>query len=161
MVMDYKKKSVSKWRKSLGAAALVLAMSVSSMTALAYNDVEQFKANDESVSERIEVTLENDGDTELWFSPEMMTVPVNSDNVAIVYDEQFTDEQGNVFEVSQESSSYVICNHTYIDGYYTMHSKFSDGSCEVSNYTAGKCKWCDLVLIKEWINTSTYVSCPH
>lgn len=161
MVMDYKKKNVSKWRKSLGAAALVIAMSVSSMTALAYNDVEQFKANDESDSERIEVVLENDSDTESWFSAEMMSVPVDIDNVAIVYSEQFIDKQGNVSEVNQEPSAYVICNHTYIDGYYTMHSKFSDGSCEVNKFTAGKCKWCDLVLIKEWVGTSTYKACPH
>lgn len=161
MVMDYKKKSVSKWRKSLGAAALVLAMSVSSMTALAYNDVEQFKATEENVSEDVEVILQNDSDTESWFSAEMISVPVNSDNVAIVYDEQFTDEQGNVFEVNQESSSYVICNHTYIAGYYTMHSKFSDGSCEVNVFNAEKCKWCDLVIIGSKISTSTYVSCSH
>lgn len=153
-------KSTSRWKKSISAAALIVSMSISSMTVFAYDDVEEFEAIDVNVGENRKANMEYDADIEACFASEANTL-FSASEQKVIYDEQFTDTQGNVFEANPDYTPHIICFHDYVDGYYTSHAKFPDGSCKVEQYIAQQCKWCDKVLVYEWISTHTYATCPH
>lgn len=78
----------------------------------------------------------------------------------ILYDSQFTDMDGNIYPV-EENSPYAACEHTYVTGEYSVHSRHADGSCTVKMYSAERCTKCSHVRKTKLISTIEYPECPH
>ncbi|MDE7246922.1 MAG: hypothetical protein K2N43_03450, partial [Lachnospiraceae bacterium] len=78
----------------------------------------------------------------------------------ILYDRQFTDEEGNIYPVP-EAVPQRGCDHTYESGKETRHNKNSDGSCVVTAYKAQRCTKCGTVKLGDYISSTHYAVCPH
>lgn len=105
------------------------------------NDVSVFTPDDVSEAEFIEYDMENE--------------------IEILYESQFTDEEGNTYPVLEDDGVDPHCNHVYISGKQQDHHPYSDGSCEVRIYKAQRCSKCGHVICGDLISTHTYVVCPH
>lgn len=140
------------------AAALILANSI---TAFAYRDPLSEVLPEGASQEEIDRTLENDiflfapggidGTDELTLNPE----------IEMLYEYQFVDEGGSVYEIAGDGSVSTYCNHVYVAGIAQEHRSFSNGGCEVREYNAERCAKCGQVLRGDWINTYTWAICPH
>jgi len=78
----------------------------------------------------------------------------------IIYDEQFVSETGRVSNVSQKTPR-VNCNHTYVSGTYSKHTKKSKGGCTVKLRESKQCTKCGTHNIGDIISTTQYKTCPH
>ena len=79
----------------------------------------------------------------------------------ILYNNQFTDINGNIYNIDSDRSSYATCEHNYIYGTLSRHTKKSDGSCITKFYDSQRCTNCGQLIVGELINTETYTKCPH
>lgn len=82
------------------------------------------------------------------------------DTQPILYDNQFIDNDGNIYEET-ENNSKAKCEHNYVDGTYQKHTKNSDGSCITKSYNAQRCSKCGTMRIGTLINEMKYTKCPH
>lgn len=82
------------------------------------------------------------------------------DTRPILYDNQFIDNDGNIYEET-ENNSKAKCEHNYVDGTYQKHTKNSDGSCITKSYNAQRCSKCGTMRIGTLINEMKYTECPH
>ena len=73
----------------------------------------------------------------------------------------FYDINGNIYNIDSDRSSYATCEHNYIDGTLSRHTKKSDGSCITKFYDSQRCTNCGQLIVGELINTETYTKCPH
>jgi len=81
---------------------------------------------------------------------------------SIRYDTQFTDINGNVYKIEDfPDSHYAACEHDFVEGTYSMHSKKADGSCITKYYEAQRCSKCGHLEIGSLIDTETHDVCPH
>lgn len=155
-IMNHKK-----WnRLATGALAAALIMA-NSITALAYRDPLSEVLPEGASQEEIDRTLENDI---LVFNPggadgvDEMNL---EQEMVILYEYQFTDEDGNIYEVLGDDSISTYCNHVYVSGTVEEHRSFSNGGCEVRVYNGERCAKCGQILRGDLISTTTWVTCPH
>ena len=77
----------------------------------------------------------------------------------------FFSEETKVEEISDGLNmgmeTHAICNHNYVSGKSTKHTKYSDNSCKVDYYNSKKCSKCGEVVLGELVNTVSYGKCPH
>ncbi len=79
----------------------------------------------------------------------------------IIFDHQFTDKDGNVYN-ADEPAEHKICDvHSYVDGIFTSHEKHKDGSCVERQYEGKRCSRCGTMILGSLISTTTYTVCPH
>lgn len=140
-------------------AALILA---NSMTVLAYRDGVNEIVPEGIPQETIDKVLESDA---VVFTPEEVVGEAFSEfdeqaTDVILYDRQFTDEEGNIYMIP-DVEPHWSCDHSYVSGVETRHNSNSDGSCEVSKYKAERCSKCGTLKMGDWISTTTYAVCPH
>lgn len=137
---------------------------LNSFTVLAYEDVQVWKdgahEEDTELSSFMEGDLayvpdrENASDINFW----------QNKNVTVLYDHQFTDEEGNVYPVygtESDRAVYASCNHQYETGTVQTHVKNSSGGCTITVYSAKRCTKCGLIVRGEITSTHTYVVCTH
>lgn len=75
-------------------------------------------------------------------------------------EEQFVDENGNIFEADKTVRN--SCSHTVtVDGTYQKHELHNDGSCKIKNYNAKRCKECGTLIIGNFISEAYYPKCIH
>lgn len=89
---------------------------------------------------------------------------INEASIAhrIIFDEQFTDASGQVYEISpSENGAKIKCQHTYVDGVYEKHTKNKDGSCLTRSYDAQRCSKCGTFILGSLIKETKYTKCPH
>lgn len=79
----------------------------------------------------------------------------------ILYDEQFVDEDGNIYPINQKMDTHANCIHTYISGIAERHDKKSDGSCTMTYYKSQYCTKCGNCIWGEQIGVSSFVKCLH
>lgn len=163
-IMD--KKRYGKIRTCVGSIALVAALFISSLTALAYEDVYGLETDNSIGTQWIDVEgTETFANAEVWFdldsSTNANTISVANEDIIILYDEQFIDEEGNVFEVNFDATPYLNCNHNFESGTLTRHTTFTDGSCTVEYYRGQMCTKCAYTIVGDFINKVTYQICPH
>lgn len=80
----------------------------------------------------------------------------------ILYDEQFIDSSGTIYNLQNEGIAYKAkCEHSYIDGNYSSHTKKSNGGCVVKYYDAKRCSKCGKLVRGALTNTITFQVCPH
>ena len=73
----------------------------------------------------------------------------------------FVYEDGTQVPVIEAGSTYAICNHILVDGYYHLHKSNSSGGCTVTVYNAKRCSRCGYVEVSTVSSTHTYTVCPH
>lgn len=79
----------------------------------------------------------------------------------IPYDTFFRDENGNVFEIGNESSKEKrSCSHEYIPGTVITHVHIGEG-CRIDVYNASRCNRCGKVIRKEHLSTIYNDICLH
>lgn len=80
----------------------------------------------------------------------------------ILYDNQFTDEEGNIYPILEtDISTMAIHTHRWASGTKQEHEKTADGGCIVTVYNARRCLQCGIVEKFEKISTFTSEVCPH
>ncbi len=91
------------------------------------------------------------------------TIRTSEDNMSLPSDYFFTDDNGNVYDISYtRKSERRICFHDFsIHGTLNEHKKDGSGGCVVKVYDALICSKCSSVKKGELKNTITYNPCPH
>lgn len=85
-----------------------------------------------------------------------------SDIQDFVYDKQFTDANGHVYEIiPSDNNAKINCQHTYVDGEYENHTKNKDGSCVTKKWNAKRCSKCGAFVLGSFISETKYANCPH
>lgn len=79
----------------------------------------------------------------------------------IVYDKQFVDEDGNIYNLENPVTYGECTNHVFKSGKIQEHVKNSDGSCTVKTYSAEICAVCGYVKKGTLISENKYNPCPH
>lgn len=79
----------------------------------------------------------------------------------VLYDNQFTDEDGNIYEITEEMQAYANCGHPYVSGKAAQHVLHADGSCNLITHYAQLCKKCGGVILGELRSDSYSFMCPH
>lgn len=162
-IMD--KKRNGKIRTCVGSIALVAALFISSLTALAYEDVHGIEAQD-SVQGTLWIDISSDEElSDLAFQ---FDVDVQKDSMLIIaegapvlFDEQFVDADGNVYEVHSDALPYYNCDHSFKDGVFSVHATYKDGHCVMYYYEGQMCTICSYTIVGDLINEVTYKICPH
>lgn len=154
-----RKKKGNRFAAGVLVATLVFA---NSMTVFAYRDVVHETITEDASQEAVESTLEMDT---FQFAPDGTEVEVISDlsplkETTILYEHQFTDEEGNVYPIP-DIAPHRGCNHDYVWGTETLHGKKSDGSCVVEQYRSQMCSKCSSVIRGSLISKTIYTVCPH
>ncbi|MCM1327742.1 MAG: M56 family metallopeptidase [Bacteroidales bacterium] len=79
----------------------------------------------------------------------------------VLYDNQFTDEEGNVYEIEEGVQTYATCVHQYVSGKTINHTPYADGSCKYILYLAQRCTKCGYVKQGDVFSEQFYPVCPH
>ena len=147
------------------ASTLLIGLLVflNSFTVLAYEDVKVWKfSGDESIEPQTylecDAAFVADGES----APDITFW--RDANVAIIYDCQFVDEQGNIFPVPEDTSGqalYANCSHEYVAGINLKHEKYSNGGCTIKRYSAKRCTKCGEIVQGEKISTEIFDICIH
>lgn len=153
--------SRKKWNKVAAGVLVTVLAFANSITVFAYRDGFQEIVSEDVSQEELEYTLQDD--MVLFLSDgtgiEDMQESELLEGMEIRYEDQFVDEEGNIYPISEPIQR--GCNHSYDSGTEVRHHPFSDGSCEVRTYNAQRCTKCGLVVRGSLISTTTYVVCPH
>ena len=126
-----------------------------SLTALAYPNVYHVQETTEEVAG---FYVEGNND---WVCGEI-EIGENMQTEEILYDDEFIDEAGVVYEVNLNSSR-VICigGHNIISGQYRNHLKDKNGGCTIRIYDSTMCTKCNSIWIGDLVSTHIYVKCTH
>lgn len=151
--IDYMLKKKGMFRKKTAAVVTVAAVFASASTILAYEPFESVREGDMDIvssedfgSFSVENTVQKDATSEYDFS---------------ISDSIFVYEDGTQVPIISNDSSYALCNHIMVDGYYTTHKADGSGGCTVKVYYAKKCSRCGYLEIGDLYNVITYQVCPH
>lgn len=78
----------------------------------------------------------------------------------IIYDSQFTDIYGNVYPVD-DIEKRANCNHSFVQGTYTTHTRTGNGGCVLETYSAQRCSLCGTIKHSNLLKKVEYTICPH
>ncbi|MGN0316261.1 MAG: M56 family metallopeptidase [Fusicatenibacter sp.] len=143
-----KKRKTGMVKKGVTAVICAVTVFASASTILAY---EPFWSTDE---EAVEI-LEEGEFGNFTYSLTVEDLDFSNSNCVFVY------EDGTQVPISDESSSYALCNHVMESGYYNLHKSNSSGGCTIYQYNAQRCTKCGYTEIGTLNNTITYAVCPH
>lgn len=156
-----------KYNRIVAGVVLTVLVGANSLTALAYEDVACFEKEGDVVSREINEMMYCDD----WFyAPDGFSGgqfadadPYMEEDVAVRYEEQFMDFDGNVYQIEEGEnvSAYLSCNHEDSPGTASQHTRNSEGGCKVKVYYAQRCKKCGRILLGDVKNEITYAVCPH
>lgn len=80
----------------------------------------------------------------------------------ILYDDQFVDEDGNIYEITgNEVAPCAEHTHHYVTGQRQRHEENDNGGCTVYVYSIQRCTRCGHLIMGELINVQTNTVCPH
>lgn len=148
--IDYmmRKKKMGLVRRGVAIAASVVTVFASASTIFAYEPLMSTNEN------AVEVIRENGLGN---FYSDSISDGFNLENT----DCFFVYEDGTKIAISSKSSTYALCNHKLVNGYYQIHTKNSSGGCTTKEYYAKKCSKCGYLEIGDLHVTVTYPVCPH
>lgn len=153
----------NKWNRLATGVLVATLVFANSMTVFAYRDGFSETLTEDVSQEEIEDALNydvfefNSAATETEVSEEFNLNP----EIEVLYENQFTDEEGNVYPIYDDESTSTYCNHVYDSGTARYHLPLSGGSCRVDEYYADRCVKCGHVIRGALIATYSYVKCPH
>lgn len=158
--------SRKKWSR-VAAVTLVAALTfANSMTVFAYRDTFERETTEEVSSEEVGEMTHSDT---VMFAPKDTDVNLvrefeQTSEAAvpeILYDRQFTDEEGNIYPITEDDGIEPYCNHDFVEGTGLDHIRNSSGGCKIIEYNAQKCSKCGYLIQGKTIRTNTYMPCPH
>ena len=85
----------------------------------------------------------------------------NVSNPVIMYEKQFIDIHGNIYDVTDPAKTYVKCKHVYQYGEYQQHIKNTGESCTIDTYNAKRCISCGSMVPLDIITSIIFYSCSH
>ncbi len=132
---------------------------VSSVPVFAYDGVTvlRLKGDEELIREECEGFFDN----EIFISMNG-NILFEEEDVDIRFEEQFVDEDGNIYEVDLNAGERAGCTHpTLVSGTYQKHEKNSSGGCVLKSYNANRCNGCGSMFLGSLISESKYTVCPH
>ncbi len=132
---------------------------VSSVPVFAYDGVTvlRLKGDEELIREECEGFFDN----EIFISMNG-NILFEEEDVDIRFEEQFVDEDGNIYEVDLNAGERAGCTHSsLISGTYQEHVKNSSGGCVLKSYNANRCNGCGSVFLGSFISKTEYAVCPH
>lgn len=133
--------------------AFLLLVFVSSLTALAYPKVRHIE---DTVMEYAE-NFASGGNCLLYqYEKEGYDIFAG----ALVYEEQFIDQEGKNYPIASGSAGTVCTSHDLVQGYYKKHIR-ADGGCVVETYGGAKCRNCGTVEIGNLCLTTEQEFCAH
>lgn len=84
----------------------------------------------------------------------------STENREIIFDHQFIDQYGNIYNADTETQS--SCQHNNkVAGTVQDHIKNSNGSCNIKVYDGERCVDCGKVIVGGLISNTYYTKCPH
>ncbi|MGN8630703.1 M56 family metallopeptidase [Blautia sp. HCP3S3_G3] len=143
-----KKNKMGLLRRGIAIAASVITVFASASTIMAYEPFDWVDDGNVDVTDYGEFGSFSDGDSTI-------------DCDFSLSDTIFVYEDGTQVAITDDSSSYVLCNHTMTSGYYNVHKSNSSGGCTVTVFKAQKCTKCGYLIIGDLYKTETYPVCPH
>lgn len=153
-----------KRRRSITAAAVLLAVLCSSVTVYAYRMEETVDKGvadldwtimtfDDTADESYLVPAEDGGFVRI----EEPVVDFSRSDSAFI-----ADDTGEVTFLDEAASGvYAVCVHNYVTGRIVDHEKDGKGGCTVKIYEGKKCTKCNQVVREKLVSTVTYDPCPH
>ncbi|MCM1187628.1 MAG: M56 family metallopeptidase [Lachnoclostridium sp.] len=79
----------------------------------------------------------------------------------VLYDDQFTDAEGNIYEIEEGIQAHAVCEHQYASGIFINHESHADGSCNLKKYEGKRCTECGYVSKEKLVTDFYYAVCPH
>lgn len=150
-------KKVKAWKKVVAAGMFGILVIANSLTALAYPEIHEIKSN-------AAMTEAGNIENGIW-SYDMtgdVSEGIGSDlPEVILYDEQFTDELGNIYPVDSCAPQKFCFSHDKQPGTFTSHAKDDNGGCIVCVYKGTRCYKCSTIWLDELVSTTNYTKCPH
>ena len=143
------------WNRALTGILLGGLILINSFTVLAGPEINIIESN------RPGESVYYEGET--WFIPDGAEPVFEEEIIEVVYDIQFTDEQGNVYPVESDTDvdPAIFCIHSYETGIGQRHIVNTDGSCVIKRYEGKRCTKCGKTKDEILISTYTYDPCPH
>lgn len=158
-IVQERKKGGRKGVTCLAVILTVMMLVVSSVPAFAYDGVNVLILGDDDAW--VERQYEYFSDSEYLFTTGDDLIYEDM-NLEVRFARQFTDEDGNVYEVDPDQREDAGCAHsTVIPGTYQSHVKDSTGKCVTESYTAGRCAECGEIFQEKLDFESTYMNCAH
>lgn len=158
-IMTIDKKSIGKTAKRLAEAVALAIWVLSSLPVFAYNGVTVLKIGGEIENPQKEYESFYDSEILLTTNGNYIQEPIDMD---IRYEQQFVNEDGNIYEVDMEGNGRAGCAHpVLISGEYQIHKKDGSGGCITTVYAAKRCEACGQIFKGEYISEFKYAKCPH
>ena len=141
-------------RKNKAAVFLALGLAVcSGIPVYAYEGTQMIRADEETA----EFLLREGTNRTVRFLEEGEEELVDY----IVYDKQFVDEDGNIYNLENPVAYGECTNHVFKSGKIQEHERNSDGNCTVKNYSAEICAVCSCAKKGTRISENEYNPCRH
>lgn len=158
-MMKENEKDNSGVSKCIMAVLTVIMLVVSSLPVCAYEGVTvlEFGGDGELACQQAENMSGSD-----YLFTEDDSLLFEAEYTEIRFEQQFVDEEGNIYEVNLHESGRAGCTHSaLISGTYQKHEKNSSGGCVVKIYAANRCNNCGSIFLGELISKYEYTKCPH
>lgn len=79
----------------------------------------------------------------------------------IRYDEQFVDENGEIYSVDSVLGDETCIEHDIVSGIVQIHEKDKEGGCTLETYEGTRCMKCGAVWKGEFLHKTKKEVCPH
>lgn len=164
-LMTKKKKMKKRWSVALVAAMIF----INSFTVFAYKEtvlieegtleqIESFEKREESSF----VFIPYDELIDDTILPDYAIVSKEEDqNLKLLYDTQFVDEEGNIYQITDQADMQTVCIHNWVSGIIQQHRLDGKGGCTLYYFDAVRCTKCGQIKEETLTETRTYVVCPH
>ncbi len=158
-IMREDRKSSSRTAKCLMGVLTLVILIVSSAPVFAYDGVTVVGIYGEE--EAVREQYEGFSGSDIIFTTDDNLLFETGDT-EIRFDQQFVDEDGNIYEVDLNEGARAGCTHsTLVSGTYQKHEKNSSGGCVIKAYSSKRCADCGKVFLGDFISEFKYAKCPH
>ena len=152
ITMIMKPKTRTKLQTAVAIVVLSVVFFMDSWTVLAYPRVTKIE---------MESSDTFNPDAEEFFVEDWAEGPFEVDYI-YVYEEQFVDDEGNMYPVYNDGISTAALHfHQWVSGQTQKHELNGIGGCTVYIYSAKRCSGCGKVKKGDMISTFAYTVCPH
>lgn len=153
IVCIMKPKKRKKVQTILAVVLVGVVFFMDSWTALAYP-----KVYDAGLGEEVEFSP----DMEIYLVPEGMEGPFPIPEYTVLYDNQFVDEEGNIYPVYEgEVVAYETHTHKWLSGEQQEHKTDANGGCTMTVYASTYCPTCRMAGEKTFICETRFAVCIH
>lgn len=148
------RKSIRGGEKAIAISAFVFLIFLDSLTALAYPKVNHIK---NAVTEAAEDAVDGGN---FWIY-DYAEGGYDKSQEVILYDEQFVDENGEIYPADTATEQETCPEHKTVSGIVQIHEKNSEGGCTLETYEGTRCTECGTVWKGELLHRTTKIPCIH